>query len=127
MFTRFATHFTLILLFVFAQIGAVTHEISHRLEFLNYSQPDTNKNGSIHQDLSKKDSSKQDSSKQDKTAHKGHCGLCISFAKVANGLHYVSLVFHSAATVFALPVFLYHDYLSQTFAAYAARAPPLAS
>ncbi|MBC7756713.1 MAG: hypothetical protein H7Z20_08790 [Bdellovibrio sp.] len=122
MFTRFATHLTLILLFVFAQIGALTHEISHTQEFLNYSQQDTNKNGSIKQDLSK-----QDSSKQDKSGHKGHCGLCISFAKVANGLQSVSLVFNSATTVFALPVFLYHDYLSQTFAAYAARAPPLAS
>ena len=122
MFKRSATHFALILLFVFAQIGAVTHEISHTEGFLKYSQQDTNKNGSDKQDLSK-----QDSSKQDKTGHKGHCALCISFAKVANGLQSITLVFHSVATIFAVPAFLYYSYLSQTFVAYAARAPPLAS
>ena len=104
MFKRFAANFALIFLFAFAQVGAVTHEISHISDYTKHSQ--------------------QDPSKQDKNTHNGQCAQCISYAEVASGLQTQPIVFHLVATEFVATVFNHQSYSSLTHTAYAARAPP---
>ena len=112
MFKRFAANFALIFLFAFAQIGAVTHGISH---FNDYAKQNKTRH------------SQQDPSEKSKSTHNEQCGQCISFAKIASGL---------ASQSFALPILpagfigstqLTTQVLSQTHTAYAARAPPYSS
>lgn len=107
MLKRWSIHFALILLFAFAQIGAVTHDISHVEDLVKHSQ--------------------QDPSKQDNNTHSEQCGQCISFAKIAGGL---------VTQIFVLPILqasfigtsqLETQTSSQPHTAYAARAPPTLS
>lgn len=106
MFKRFSANLVLIFLFAFAQIGAVTHEISHIGDYTNHSQ---------------------EPSKQDKNTHSSQCVQCISYAEVASGLQSQPLVFHAATSGFLEAVFSHQDYSSLTHPAYAARAPPQTS
>lgn len=99
MFKRFAANFALILLFAFAQIGAVTHEISHIGDYTKHSQ--------------------------DKNTHSSQCAQCISYAEVASGLQSQPIVFHLAATEFVATAFNHQSHSSFTHTAYAARAPPV--
>ena len=106
MFKRFAANFALIFLFVFAQVGAITHEISH---FSDYKQ------------------NQQDPSKQDKNTHGEQCKQCISYAEVAGGLvgkTFVSPVINHHFIAEAHYHFSSHSFLNTP---YSARAPPLTS
>jgi hypothetical protein len=75
MFKRFSIHLALIFLFAFAQIGAVTHSISH-------VNDEAKHNKTSH---SQQNSSKQDPSKQDSSTHSEQCTQCLSFAQIASG------------------------------------------
>lgn len=107
MFKRFSANFALIFLFAFAQVGAVTHEISHINDYTKHSQ--------------------QDPSKQEKSTHSSQCAQCISYAEVASGLQAQPIIFNFAASEFIATAFNYKSYLSLTYTAHAARAPPQTS
>ena len=104
MLKRFSIHVALIFLFAFAQMGAVTHEISHIKEPTNHGQ--------------------QDPSKQDQNSHTEQCAQCISFAKIAGGLAAQSFVFPVTQASFIASTPLSTPVSSQTLTAYTARAPP---
>lgn len=107
MFKRLSIHVALVFLFAFAQIGAVTHEISHVEDLVKHSQ--------------------QDPSKQDKNTHSEQCEKCISFAKVAGGLVTQSFVLPNLQASFINSSPLQTQTASQPHTAYAARAPPYLS
>ena len=109
MFKRFSLHLALIFLFAFAQIGAVTHGISH---FNDYAE----QNKTSH--------SQQDPSEKSKSTHNEQCGQCISFAKIAGGLAAQSYVFPASQASFISVTQLQTQHSTQTLSAYAARAPP---
>ncbi len=104
MFKRLSIHIALVLLFAFAQISAVTHEISHFKEVANHSQ--------------------QSPSKQDQNTHSEQCEQCISFAKIAGGLVAQSFVLPVLQASFIASTPHSTQFLSQPHTAYAARAPP---
>ena len=104
MFMRFAANFALIFLFALAQIGAVTHEISHVEDFAKHSQQDPNK--------------------QHKSTHSEQCKQCISFAKIAGGLPTQAFVLPIAPASFISSSPFTVQALSLPHTAYAARAPP---
>jgi hypothetical protein len=104
MFKRLFIHLALIFLFVFAQLGAVTHEISHFEDAAKHSQ--------------------QDSGQQDQNTHSEQCGQCVSFAKIAGGLVTQSFAFSVLQASFINASQLQTQTSSQPDAAYAARAPP---
>ena len=102
MFKRFAANFALIFLFAFAQVGAVTHEISHISDYTKHSQ-------------------------QDKNTHGEQCKQCISYAEVAGGLvgnTFVSPIINHHFIAEAHYHFSSHSFLNTP---YSARAPPLTS
>ena len=102
MFMRFAANFALIFLFAFAQVGAVTHEISHISDYTKHSQ-------------------------QDKNTHGEQCKQCISYAEVAGGLvgkTFVSPIINHHFIAEAHYHFSSHSFLNTP---YSARAPPLTS
>lgn len=99
MFIRFSANLSLILLFAFAQIGAVTHEISH-FDFA----------AKHHQ--------------QDENSHSEQCEQCISFAKIAGGLVALSFEFPISQANLIGSIAPLTQASSQPNAAYAARAPP---
>jgi hypothetical protein len=100
MLKRFGLHIALIFLFAFAQIGAATHEISHIQDYTKHNQ-------------------------QHKNTHSEQCGQCISFAKIASGLASQSFTLPILPASFIGSTQLTTQTLSQTYTAYAARAPPL--
>ncbi len=104
MFKRLSIHIALVFLFAFAQIGAVTHEISHFEDVATHSQ--------------------KNSSQQDQNTHSEQCGQCISFAKIIGGLVAQSFVFPSLQASFIGSTQLSTQASSQPHTAYAARAPP---
>ena len=112
MFKRFSIHVALVFLFAFAQIGAVTHEISHVEDLVKHSQQDPNK---------------QDQSKQDKNTHSEQCAQCISFAKIASGLATQSFVIPTLEISYVRSTQLSTQPSSNPHTAYAARAPPYLS
>jgi Holliday junction resolvase len=99
MFKRFSIHLAVIFLFAFAQIGAVTHSISHVNNFTTHSQ-------------------------DDKKPHSEQCEQCISFAKIAGGLTAQSFEFPIVQARFISSTQLQTQATSQLLSAYAARAPP---
>jgi hypothetical protein len=99
MLKRFTLNFVLIFLFAFAQIGAVTHEISHIDDLLKHSQ-------------------------QDQNTHSEQCEQCLSFAKIAGGLQSQTFVFSLLETEFFPATFHHNNDSTLTHTAYAARAPP---
>lgn len=107
MFKRFSIHLALIFLFAFAQIGAVTHEISHVEDLAKHSQ--------------------QNPSNQDQSTHSEQCEQCISFAKIAGGLVSQSITLPILPASFIGSAQLSTQALSQPHTAYAARAPPTLS
>ncbi len=110
MFKRFSIHLALIFLFAFAQIGAVTHGISHVEDFTKHSQTSE---------------SQQDPSEKNKSTHSEQCEQCISFAKIAGGLATKSFEFPITQANFIGSSPLQTQVSSQLLRAYAARAPPL--
>lgn len=109
MFKRFSIHVVLIFLFAFAQIGAVTHEISHVEDLTKHSQQNQNN---------------LDPSKQNQNTHSEQCAQCISFAKIAGGLVTQSFVFPTLQTSFIVSTQLSTQPSPNPHTAYAARAPP---
>ena len=105
MLKRFSIHFALIFLFAFAQIGAVTHGVSHVEDFTKHSQQNPNK--------------------QDSSTHSEQCEQCISFAKIAGGIATKSFEFPITQANFIGSSPLQTQVSSQVLRAYAARAPPL--
>ena len=104
MLQRSMIHFALIFLFVFAQMGVATHEISHLTDASQHSQ--------------------QDPKSQSKQAAAEQCAQCISYAKVASGLQ---LSAFEIPAINADSIAVTANFLSfeSTFtSAYAARAPP---
>ena len=104
MFKRLSIHVALVFLFAFAQIGAVTHEISH------------------FEDLVKHNQAKH--SQQDQNTHSEQCEKCISFAKIAGGLVTQGFVLPALQASFIGSTQLSTQPSSQLHTAYAARAPP---
>ena len=104
MFKRFSVHLALIFLFAFAQIGAVTHGISHM------------------EDLAKHNHGKY--SQQGQNTHSEQCEQCISFAKIAGGLSAQSFVFSVLQVNSNGNIQLQTQASSQSLSAYSARAPP---
>jgi hypothetical protein len=99
MLKRFAVNFVLIFLFAFAQMGAVTHEISHLNDFTSHHQ-------------------------KDKNTHDGQCAQCISFAKVAGGLSPQSFALPVVDAGFIATPNYHFSFKPHLTTAYAARAPP---
>ena len=99
MFKRLTLNFVLVLLFAFAQIGAVRHEISH---FSHYKQ-----------------------NQQDNNTHGEQCKQCISYAEVTGGLVGKSFVLPAINAHFVAST--HYNISSQPAlnASYSARAPPL--
>jgi hypothetical protein len=104
MFKRLSIHIALVFLFAFAQIGAVTHEVSHVEDNIKHSQ--------------------QAPSKQDQSTHSEQCEQCISFSKVAGGLVTQSFTVPTLQASFIACTTLSTQHSSQRHTAYAARAPP---
>jgi hypothetical protein len=104
MFKRFSINLALIFVFVFAQIGAVTHGISHVNDGAKHGQHEPNK--------------------QDKSTHSEQCDQCISFAKIAGGLAAQSFEFPITQASLTSNTQLQTLASSQLFSAYTARAPP---
>ena len=104
MFKRFSVHLALIFLFAFAQIGAVTHGISHM------------------EDLAKHNQAKY--SQQGQNTNSEQCDQCISFAKIAGGLSAQSFVFPVLQVNSTGNIQLQTQASSQSPSAYSARAPP---
>ena len=117
MFKRFFSNFALIFLFAFAQVGAVTHEISHIKDYVKHSQQDSNR----------QEPSKQDPSNKDQNTHNGQCVQCISYAGVVSGLQTQAIIFHLVPTKYVATTFNPQSYPSFTRTAYVARAPPQTS
>ena len=109
MFKRFSIHVALIFLFAFAQIGAVTHEISHVEDLTKHSQHSQNN---------------LDPSKQNQNTHNEQCAQCISFAKIAGGLVTQTFVFPTLQISFIVSAQLSAQPTFNLHTAYAARAPP---
>lgn len=99
MLQRVAIHLALILLFAFAQIGVVTHEIGHVAGTEKHSQ-------------------------QDKNTTAEQCKQCISYAKVASGLQLSNLEFPDFSHTLLAPAGNHTTFQSPQTTAYAARAPP---
>ena len=119
MFKRFSIHVALIFLFAFAQIGAVTHEISHVEDLTKHSQQSQN-----NLDPSQQSQNNLDPSKQDQNTHNEQCPQCISFAKIAGGLVTQSFVFPTLQISFIVSAQLLAQPTPNYHTAYAARAPP---
>ena len=109
MFKQFSVHLALIFLFAFAQIGAVTHGISHM------------------EDLAKHNQAKYSHGKysqQGQNTHSEQCEQCISFAKIAGGLSAQSFVFTVLQVNSTGNIQLQTQASSQFLSVYSARAPP---
>jgi hypothetical protein len=99
MFKRVSTVFALIFLFAFAQIGAITHEISHYSDYSQHSQ-------------------------QDKNTNHSQCAQCISYAEVAGGLPTQVFIFVSDDARFFTRSDYHQNFQSHLSTHYSARAPP---
>ena len=104
MFKRFSVHLALIFLFAFAQIGAVTHGISHMEDLAKHNQAKYSQPG--------------------QNTHSEQCDQCISFAKIAGGLSAQSFVFPVLQVNSTGNIQLQTQASSQSPSAYSARAPP---
>src|SRR5450830_1919584 len=113
MLRRLLLTFSLIVSFGFAQIGAVTHEISHYTDASAQNQQ---------QDYSK--NSRKNSKPSNQPAHNHTCEKCVGYAELGNAISSG----HLAITLAGAPNLLASSCL-QTFIAtkprtYSARAPP---
>ena len=109
MFKRFSVHLSFIFLFAFAQIGAVTHGISHIKDLAKHNQVKHN-HGKY--------------SQQGQNTDSEQCEQCISFAKIAGGLSAQSFVFSVLQVNSTGNIQLQTQASSQSPSAYSARAPP---
>jgi hypothetical protein len=113
MFRRFILPFTLILLFGIAQLGALTHEISH------FTGDMAKASHSLNQ-LS-------DSQKNplDNAPDTPFCAKCLSYGALAHGLNLTDFIIVLFDNSFEIHQAEQHNnYLKPLLLSYAARAPP---
>ena len=84
---------------LFVQLGGLTHSISHVL------------GGQTHSD-------------EQSPTHDKHCGLCDAYDQIASAIGSSSISFASSENYETPPLNSPHSYISNTFVAFAARAPP---
>ena len=101
MLRRYFVYFIFALLFALTQQAGVTHEISHIKDSLQTSQ------------------------NQDKTTHSALCEKCMSYGEIANSIATNHFYIAICTVSFNLNSTISHRHTSETFAVYAARAPPL--
>jgi hypothetical protein len=119
MFQRLLLAFSLIVSFGFAQIGALTHEISH------YSDTKSQSQQSLHNSVSQDSTS--DLTPDNQVPHNQVCEKCFSYAELGHAVQ-------NAALTLAIAVTSQH-YLNSDFAtsshaklrSYSARAPPFSA
>ncbi|MGZ8261672.1 MAG: hypothetical protein ACXW11_10725 [Methylotenera sp.] len=112
MLHRFTLIFSLIVSFGMAQIGALTHEISHHTNLAAQNQQ---------QDLNKNSSK---NSQNDQTQHNQVCEKCISYAELGNLIQSADL---AISTFVGTNPRIYPDLQTSSHAkprTYTARAPP---
>jgi len=113
MFRRFILPFTLILLFGIAQLGALTHEISH-----------------FTTDVAQASESTSQISAVQKTPHNNvpdtpFCAKCLSYGTLAHGLNIADFTLVLFDNSFEIHQAEQHNsYLKPLLLSYAARAPP---
>jgi hypothetical protein len=117
MFQRLLLAFSVIVSFGFAQIGAVTHEISHYGDTKSQNQPQN-----LHNSVSQNSSG--DITPDNQAPHNQVCEKCFSYAELGHAVH-------NAAITLAIAVTSQHyinsDSATSTYAklrSYSARAPP---
>lgn len=91
--------FLIICTLLFAQMGGLTHCISHALD-------------------------EQSQSGDQSAPHEKHCDLCDAYAHVASAIGSSSISFVGSANHQTQHFNQPNSYISNTFAAFAARAPP---
>jgi hypothetical protein len=102
MLKRFSTVLALIFLFAFAQIGAITHQISHYSDYVEHSQ-------------------------QDKNTNHNQCAHCVSYAEVAGGMPAHAFTFIVDNARFIVNTDYHQHFQSPSNSHYSARAPPFVS
>ena len=95
----FFTRLLLIFALLFAQLGGLTHGISHAL-----SEPSQGSDQSL--------------------PHNQHCDLCAAYAQIGSAIDSSSIGFISSENLEAKHSSNPGSYTSSTFVAFAARAPP---
>lgn len=120
MFQRLLLTFSFIVSFGFAQIGAVTHEISHYGDKASPSQPQ-NLHNSASQNIS------GDLTPDNPAPHNQVCEKCFSYAELGHAVQ-------NAAITLAIAVssqhYLNSDFATSSYAklrSYSARAPPFSA
>lgn len=115
MFQRLLLAFSLIVSFGVAQIGAVTHEISH------YGVANSQNQG-IGKDSAHK--SQNDFTPDNQAPHNQVCEKCFSYAELGHAVQNADLVLPAKATN---QLYLNHNSVSSSYPklrSYSARAPP---
>ncbi|NOU00729.1 MAG: hypothetical protein HOO95_04030 [Gallionella sp.] len=99
MFRTMLPKVLLVFALLFAQLGSLTHGISHTF-------------------------SEQNQSSDQSLQHDKHCDLCAVYAQIGSAIGSNQISFHSSENIEALHV-IYFDAVYRThFTAFAARAPP---
>ncbi len=100
MLQKLITSLALIVMFAFAQTGAVLHEISHYADIsASQQQPD-------------------------KAPHNSLCDKCISYGELTHALNSSYVAFAPSLGAFEVYIFQAQSHQPATQQAYAARAPP---
>jgi hypothetical protein len=100
MLQKLITSIALIVMFAFAQTGAVLHEISHYADISTSQQ------------------------QPDKAPHNGFCDKCVSYGELAHALNSSYLAFATSLGAFDVYVIQTQSHQTAGQHAYAARAPP---
>ena len=120
MFQRLLLSFSLIVSFGFAQIGAVTHEISHYGDTKSQSQPQ-NLQTSANQ------SSPDDLTPDKQVPHNQVCEKCFSYAELGHAVQNAAI---TLAIAISSQHYLNSDFAKSSYAklrTYSARAPPFSA
>lgn len=99
------TRFLLIFALLFAQLGGLTHGISHAL-------------------ADRSNSSEQSQSPDQSLPHDKHCDLCVAYAHIGSAIGSSSINFAGSENHETPHISDPGSYISNTFVAFAARAPP---
>ncbi|MBA3696964.1 MAG: hypothetical protein H0W85_09490 [Methylotenera sp.] len=115
MFNRLIFAFTLIVSFGMAQIGAVTHEISHYSDI-------TAKNQQL--EHSKSTSPRSKSKPSEPISHNQVCEKCISYAELGHAVHSTQPVLSAVNSTHHYSVTYLQTPSYSKLRSYSARAPP---
>lgn len=99
MSNNFFIRFLIIFAVLSAQLGGLTHSISHVL-------------------------AGQSQSDEQSPTHDKHCDLCDAYDQIASAIGSNIISFASGESFETPPINIPHTYTSNTFVAFAARAPP---